>query len=108
RCRLPCRAKQKAWRLLAVLHRHLAVHGAPHCRQPKQEVTMGLWARVAMLFRSKTSAALDRAEDPRETLDYAYAQQQELLRKVREGLIEVSTSKKQLERQTQQIQAKVP
>jgi phage shock protein A len=69
---------------------------------------MGLWARVALLFRSKTSAALDRAEDPRETLDYAYTQQQELLRKVREGLIEVSTSKKQLERQTQQIQARVP
>ena len=69
---------------------------------------MGLWSRFALLFRSKTNAALDRAEDPRETLDYAYTQQQELLRKVRQGLIEVTTSKKRLERQTQQIGAKIP
>jgi len=51
---------------------------------------------------------MDREEDPRETLDYAYAQQQELLRKVRQGLIEVATSKRQLELQTRQIQAKIP
>src|SRR6266542_3898025 len=69
---------------------------------------MGLWERVALLFRSKTSAALDRAEDPRETLDYAYTQQQELLRKVREGLIEVATSKRQLQHQTDQLQARMP
>ncbi len=69
---------------------------------------MGLWSRFTLLFRSKTSAALDRAEDPRETLDYAYTQQQELLRKVREGLIEVATSKGQLAHQTRQLEAKVP
>jgi phage shock protein A len=51
---------------------------------------------------------MDRVEDPRETLDYAYAQQQELLRKVRQGLIEVATSKCQLELQTRQIEAKIP
>ena len=56
---------------------------------------MGLWSRMFLVFKSKTNAALDRAEDPRETLDYAYAQQQELLRKVRQGLIEVATSRNQ-------------
>ena len=69
---------------------------------------MGLWSRFALLFRSKTTAALDRAEDPRETFDYAYVQQQELLRKVRQGLVEVATSKAQLEHQTRKLQEGIP
>jgi phage shock protein A len=62
---------------------------------------MSLWSRIKLLFKFKTSAALDRAEDPREVLDYAYGQQQDFLRKVRQGLIEVATSKHQLEVQVQ-------
>lgn len=69
---------------------------------------MGLWTRFLFLFRAKATSALDRAEDPRETLDFAFAQQQELLRKVREGLVEVATSKRQIEAQTRRIQEKVP
>lgn len=42
--------------------------------------------RIATLFRTKANKALDRAEDPREVLDYSYAQQQELLQKVRRGV----------------------
>ena len=40
---------------------------------------MGLWQRFTMIFKSKASKALDRAEDPRETLDYSYEKQLELL-----------------------------
>src|SRR5205807_2281960 len=72
------------------------------------EVRMGLWSRALLLFRSKTTAALDRVEDPRETLDYAYAQQQELLLRVRQGLVEVATSKHQLLNQAQRIEARIP
>ena len=61
-----------------------------------------------MLFKSKASAALDRAEDPRELVEYAYSQQQELLRKTKQGLIEVTTSKVRLEQQASKLRAQVP
>ncbi len=59
--------------------------------------------RISLIFRSKANKALDSAEDPRETLDYSYTQQQELLRKVRRGLADVATSRKRLELQMQQL-----
>ncbi len=40
---------------------------------------MTISGRLAMLFRAKASKVLDRAEDPRETLDYSYQKQLELL-----------------------------
>jgi phage shock protein A len=60
--------------------------------------------RIALIFRAKANRALDAAEDPRETLDYSYAQQQELIKKVRRGLADVATSRKRLELQLQQLQ----
>lgn len=60
---------------------------------------MGLWQRFTMIFKSKASKALDRAEDPRETLDYSYEKQLELLQKVRRGVADVATSRKRLELQ---------
>lgn len=36
---------------------------------------MSLSKRIALLFKAKASKALDRAEDPRETLDFSYQQQ---------------------------------
>ncbi|MDW4911722.1 PspA/IM30 family protein, partial [Streptomyces sp. ADMS] len=53
--------------------------------------------RIATLFRTKANKALDRAEDPREVLDYSYAQQQEMLQKVRRGVADVATSRKRIE-----------
>ena len=64
---------------------------------------MGLWTRIRMLFATKASSALDRAEDPREVLDYAYSQQQQLLVSLRRGLVDVATSKQQLEQQAQRL-----
>ncbi|KAB1148664.1 PspA/IM30 family protein [Streptomyces luteolifulvus] len=55
--------------------------------------------RIADLFRIKANKALDRAEDPREVLDYSYAKQQELLLRVRRGVADVATSRKRLELQ---------
>ena len=36
---------------------------------------MGVWQRMTLIFRSKANKALDRAEDPREMLDYSYQRQ---------------------------------
>lgn len=60
--------------------------------------------RIALIFRSKANTALDAAEDPRETLDYSYVKQQEMLQKVRRGLADVATSRKRLELQMQQLE----
>ncbi len=66
---------------------------------------MSLSQRIALLFKAKASKALDRAEDPRETLDYSYQQQLEMLQKVRRGLADVATSRKRVELQVQQLGA---
>jgi phage shock protein A len=60
---------------------------------------MGLWQRFTMIFKSKANQALDKAEDPRQTLDYSYEKQLELLQKVRRGVADVATSRKRLELQ---------
>lgn len=66
---------------------------------------MGLMKRLSLIVKSKTSRALDRAEDPRETLDYSYERQLEMLQKVRRGLADVATSRKRIELQASQLQA---
>src|SRR5438094_4332790 len=70
--------------------------------------TLGIWQRLRLLFAAKTSSALDRAEDPREVLDYAYAQQQQLLLKLKQSLVEVATSKEQLGQQARKLSGRIP
>ncbi len=65
---------------------------------------MGVMKRVTMVFRAKANKALDRMEDPRETLDYSYQTQLELLQKVRRGVADVATSRKRVELQINQLQ----
>jgi phage shock protein A len=64
---------------------------------------MGILQRMSMIFRAKADRALDRAEDPRETLDYSYNKQRELLVKVRRGVADVATSRKRIEVQLSQL-----
>ena len=63
--------------------------------------------RLANIFKAKASKALDKAEDPRETLDYSYEKQLELLQKVRRGVADVATSKKRLEIQSGKLEGEV-
>ena len=63
----------------------------------------GLGGRIETLTKAKISHLLDRAEDPAETLDYAYEQQMEDLQKVKQGIVEVVTSKKRLQAQEDQL-----
>jgi phage shock protein A len=65
---------------------------------------MSIMKRISLIFRSKANKALDRAEDPRETLDYSYTRQLELLSKVRKGVADVATSRKRVELQVNQLQ----
>lgn len=66
---------------------------------------MGLMQRLSTVLKAKASKALDKAEDPRETLDYSYERQLELLTKVRRGVADVATSRKRLELQAVQLKA---
>ncbi|MEJ3406066.1 PspA/IM30 family protein [Rathayibacter sp. YIM 133350] len=63
-------------------------------------------ARMRTIFRSKASRALDRMEDPRETLDDSYEQQLKLLHQVRNAVAEVATAKKRIELQGQEMGAR--
>ena len=66
---------------------------------------MSLSRRLSLIFKAKANKVLDRAEDPRETLDYSYQKQLEMLQQVRRGLADVATSRKRIELQSQRLQA---
>jgi phage shock protein A len=66
---------------------------------------MSIMKRISLIFRSKANKALDKAEDPRETLDYSYQRQLDLLSKVRRGVADVATSRKRVELQVNQLEA---
>ena len=68
---------------------------------------MRLWQRFKLIFKSKANKALDKAEDPRETLDYSYEKQLELLQQVRRGVADVATSRKRIELQIQSLDQQV-
>ena len=69
---------------------------------------MSFITQIQMFFKIKTNAALDQLEDPRQTLEYAYTRQQEMLRKVKQGLIEVATSRRQIEYQARKLRERLP
>ena len=64
---------------------------------------MGILSRTSTIVKSKMNRLLDRAEDPRETLDYAYDKQMEALRKVKRGVVEMVTTKRRLELQAAKV-----
>jgi phage shock protein A len=60
--------------------------------------------RLSLIVKAKANKLLDKHEDPRETLDYSYEKQLELLTKVKRGVADVATSRKRIEIQMQQLQ----
>ena len=58
---------------------------------------MGMMSRMATIVKSKMNRVLDNIEDPRETLDYSYEKQLELLRNVKRGVVEMGIAKRRLE-----------
>ena len=66
---------------------------------------MGIMKRVQTIFQAKANAALDKAEDPRQTLDLAYEQQLDNLTKVKRAVADVATARKRIEIQAEQLKA---
>jgi phage shock protein A len=66
-----------------------------------------LWQRFKAIFGAKVSKALDRAENPTETLDYSYEQQLSLLQNVKRGIADVVTAKKRLQMQQATLEQSV-
>src|SRR6478609_9363689 len=67
----------------------------------------GLMGRLTLIIKSKFSKALDRAENPNETLDYSYEEQLRQLQNVKRGIADVTTAKKRLEIQYTSMQQQV-
>jgi len=68
---------------------------------------MGLIERTSTMIKAKINKILGKFEDPRETLDYSYEKQVELLQNVKRGVAEVTTSKKRLELQKIKLEENV-
>ncbi len=64
----------------------------------------GLKGRLSTVVKAKISKQVDRAENPSETLDYAYERQVENLQNVKRGIADIVTAKKRLGLQQQQLQ----
>ena len=57
-------------------------------------------SRMSTIVKSKMNRLLDQAEDPRETLDYSYEKQMEMLPNVKRGVVEMVATKRRLQMQT--------
>ena len=64
----------------------------------------GVFKRMSAIMQAKTNKILDKAEDPRETLDLSYEKQLESLQKVRRSVADVATARKRIELQAVQLQ----
>ncbi len=65
---------------------------------------MSIARRIAELYEAKMNAALDRATDPRELVDYSYVQLQELLAEVRRGTAEIAGSRRRAQVRISELQ----
>jgi len=65
---------------------------------------MGMFSRMSTIVKSKMNRILDNAEDPRETLDYSYEKQLEMLRNVKRGGVEMVAAKRQIQQQASKVQ----
>src|SRR5579859_7781899 len=66
-----------------------------------------LFQRAHDILAAKANKALDAAERPDEMLDLSYEQMLDQLTKVRQALVSVAASRKQIELQEQQLQHSV-
>ena len=64
---------------------------------------MGVMKRLSSIFQAKSNAALNKMEDPRQTLDLSYEQQLDNLTKVRRAIADVATARKRVEIQAEQL-----
>src|SRR6266700_7467345 len=65
---------------------------------------MSLFQRAHDLLAAKANKALDAAEKPDEMLDLSYEQMLDQITRVRQALVTIAASRKQIELQEQQLQ----
>ena len=53
---------------------------------------MGFFSRLATFFRIRANAALDKAENPGQVMDYSYSKQLEQLQNLRRSIADVAVS----------------
>src|SRR5437588_11411053 len=68
---------------------------------------MGFFSRLATFFRIRANAALDKAEDPGQVMDYSYGKQLEQLQNLKRSIADVVTNEKRLELQQSQMQSQI-
>ena len=68
---------------------------------------MGIFSRISMFFKIRANAALDKAEDPGQVMDYSYSKQLEQLQQLKRSIADVVTAEKRLELQQSQLLAKI-
>ena len=68
---------------------------------------MGMLSRMSTIVKAKMNRILDNAEDPRETLDYSYEKQLEMLRNVKRGVVEMVAAKRQIQQQADKVRENV-
>lgn len=68
---------------------------------------MGMFSRMSTIVKSKMNRLLDSAEDPRETLDYSYEKQLEMLQNVKRGVVEMVTAKRRIQQQADRVQENI-
>jgi phage shock protein A len=74
-----------------------------YLKRVEERNNMGLLNRMATVIKAKMSKIIGAAEDPRETLDYSYEKQLDLLQNVKRGVAEVATSKTRLQLQKEKL-----
>ena len=68
---------------------------------------MGVLSRMSTVVKAKMNRLLDNAENPSETLDYAYEKQREMLRNVKRGVVDMVTTKRRLQLQAEKVRANI-
>ncbi|GHO50125.1 PspA/IM30 family protein [Ktedonospora formicarum] len=68
---------------------------------------MGFFSRLLNFLRIRSNAALYKAEEPGEVMDYSYTKQREQVQQIRRAVADIATSEKQLELQQTELLNKV-
>ena len=68
---------------------------------------MGMFSRMSTIVKSKMNRILDSAKDPRETLDYSYEKQLEMLQNVKRGVVEMVTAKRRIQQQASKVKENI-
>ena len=68
---------------------------------------MGMFSRMSTIVKSKMHRMMEQAEDPRETLDYSYEKQLEMLQNVKRGVVEMVTAKRRIQQQASKVRENI-